>query len=82
MTSVPRGVALLRDPHLNQSTAFTEAEREALGLLGLVPDGLDSEEMQIQRVLNQLAYKPNDMEKYIYLSASAGHRRNALLCAC
>ncbi len=32
MTTKLRGVALLRDPHLNKSTAFTEAEREALGL--------------------------------------------------
>ncbi len=69
MTTKLRGVALLRDPHLNKSTAFTEAEREALGLVGLVPDGLDSEEVQIKRVLQQLAYKPTDMEKYIYLSA-------------
>ena len=69
MTTKLRGVALLRDPHLNKSTAFTDAEREALGLVGLVPDGLDSEEVQIQRVLQQLAYKPTDLEKYIYLSA-------------
>ena len=68
MTSVPRGLALLRDPQLNKSTAFTEAEREALGLLGLLPEGIDSEETQIQRVHIQLSQKPNDLEKYIYLS--------------
>jgi malate dehydrogenase (oxaloacetate-decarboxylating)(NADP+) len=32
------GVELLHDPALNKSTAFTEAERQALGLVGLVPD--------------------------------------------
>src|SRR5271167_1995866 len=64
----PRGLALLRDPHLNKSTAFTEDEREALGLLGLLPEGIDSAEAQIQRVHLQLARKPNDLEKYIYLS--------------
>jgi len=64
----PRGLALLRDPHLNKSTAFTEAEREALGLLGLLPEGIDSAAAQIQRVHLQLARKPNDLEKYIYLS--------------
>ena len=42
MTTTPRGLALLRDPHLNKSTAFTEAEREALGLVGLLPEGIDS----------------------------------------
>ncbi len=32
-----RGEPLLRDPFTNKSTAFTVAEREALGLDGLVP---------------------------------------------
>src|SRR5712692_4732243 len=67
-TSMPRGMALLRDPRLNKSTAFTESEREALGLLGLLPEGIDSEETQIERVRLQLSRKPNDLEKYIYLS--------------
>ena len=34
----PRGVALLRDPLLNKGTAFTEKERDAFGLRGLLPD--------------------------------------------
>jgi len=68
VTNTPRGLALLRDPQLNKSTAFTEAEREALGLLGLLPAGIDSDETQLQRVHLQLAKKPNDLEKYIYLS--------------
>src|SRR5271156_4002038 len=63
-----RGISLLRDPHLNKSTAYSEAEREALGLVGLVPEGIDSEDTQIKRVHLQLAKKPNDLEKYIYLS--------------
>jgi malate dehydrogenase (oxaloacetate-decarboxylating)(NADP+) len=68
MATTLRGLALLRDPQLNKSTAFTESEREALGLLGLLPAGIDSEETQIQRVHLQLSKKPNDLEKYIYLS--------------
>ena len=32
-----RGIELLQDPALNKSTAFTEAEKQALGLVGLVP---------------------------------------------
>ena len=68
MTTTLRGTALLRDPQLNKWTAFTEAEREALGLVGLVPEGVDNEDTQIQRVNLQLSKKPNDLEKYIYLS--------------
>jgi Malic enzyme, N-terminal domain len=68
MATTPRGTVLLRDPRFNKSTAFTEAEREALGLVGLVPEGIDSEETQIQRVLLQLGQKPTDLEKYIFLS--------------
>ena len=68
MTTTLRGVALLRDPQLNKSTAFTEAEREALGLVGLVPEGIDNEDTQIKRALLQLGQKPTDLEKYIFLS--------------
>jgi malate dehydrogenase (oxaloacetate-decarboxylating)(NADP+) len=63
----PRYSSLAR-PRFNKSTAFTEAEREALGIVGLVPEGIDSEETQIQRVLLQLGQKPTDLEKYIFLS--------------
>jgi malate dehydrogenase (oxaloacetate-decarboxylating)(NADP+) len=64
-----RGTALLHSPHLNKSTAFTAAERETLGLVGLLPEGLESAETQIQRVMQQLGHKSTDLDKYIYLSA-------------
>ncbi|MBW4442040.1 MAG: NAD-dependent malic enzyme [Plectolyngbya sp. WJT66-NPBG17] len=64
-----RGYDILHNPHLNKSTAFTEAERESLGLVGLLPEGMESEETQIQRVMQQLGYKATDLDKYIYLSA-------------
>jgi len=62
-----RGVDLLRDPGLNKSTGFTEAERQALGLVGLVPDVTESIETQLSRVLQQLKGKPNDLERFIHL---------------
>jgi hypothetical protein len=37
-----RGIEILHDPRLNKSTGFTEAERRALGLIGLVPDVTES----------------------------------------
>ena len=62
-----RGVELLRDPAVNKSTAFTEGERQALGLVGLVPDATESEDLQLRRVMQQLGHKPTDLERYIYL---------------
>jgi malate dehydrogenase (oxaloacetate-decarboxylating)(NADP+) len=66
-SNAKRGIDLLRDPQLNKFTAFTEAEREALGLIGLLPAAVDSEETQLQRALQQLGQKPTDLERYIYL---------------
>ena len=58
---------MLHDPGLNKSTAFTEAEREELGMTGLLPAGVDTEKMQIQRVMQQFATKSTDLGRYIYL---------------
>ena len=65
--SQKRGIDLLQDPSLNKSTAFSESEKEALGLVGLVPDVTETEDLQLQRVMLQLAEKPTDLERYIYL---------------
>ena len=62
-----QGVELLRNPSLNKATAYTDAERNALGLVGLVPDVTESVETQHARVLWQLEQKTSDLERYIYL---------------
>jgi malate dehydrogenase (oxaloacetate-decarboxylating)(NADP+) len=62
-----RGLQLLETPSLNKGTAFTEAERGALGLEGLLPPAVESMERQTQRALKQLDYKTTDLERYIYL---------------
>lgn len=62
-----RGIDLLHDPKLNKSTDFTEAERQALGLVGLVPDVTESIETQLSRVLQQLKGKPSNLERFIHL---------------
>lgn len=66
--TTPRGHDLLHDPRRNKSTAFSEKEREALGLLGLLPEGVDDLETQLRRALAQLDGKTTDLERYIYLS--------------
>ena len=63
----PTGPELLHDPVLNKGTAFTEKERDALGLRGLLPPVVNSQETQETRVLGNLRQKTTDLEKYIFL---------------
>ena len=67
MTISKRGIELLQDPALNKSTAFTEAEKQAFGIVGLVPDMTESEDLQLSRVNMQLSHKTTDLDRYIYL---------------
>lgn len=68
-SGLPTGVELLRDPSLNKGTAFTEEERDALGLRGLLPPRACGVEEQTVRVLTNFRGKPTDLEKYIYLTS-------------
>lgn len=63
-----RGRALLRDPRWNKSTAFSAIERDELGLVGLLPEGIEDEDRQVQRVVHQLAQASTNLDKYIVLS--------------
>jgi malate dehydrogenase (oxaloacetate-decarboxylating)(NADP+) len=67
MLGFPSGVGLLRDPALNKGTAFTEKERDLLGLRGLLPPRVHSMKEQVLRVLENVRRKPNDIEKYIFM---------------
>ena len=62
-----RGADLLHDPLLNKGTAFTEAERDALGLRGLLPPHVATQDQQLAKILETVRRKPTDLEKYIYL---------------
>jgi malate dehydrogenase (oxaloacetate-decarboxylating)(NADP+) len=64
-----RGPALLHDPLRNKGTAFTEEERDAWGLRGLLPPRVMTMDLQKRRVLENLRRKTSDLEKYIYLVA-------------
>jgi len=67
MLGFPTGVKLIRDPAFNKGTAFTEKEREVLGLRGLLPPKVHTMEEQVLRVLENFRRKPNDIEKYIFM---------------
>jgi malate dehydrogenase (oxaloacetate-decarboxylating)(NADP+) len=73
----PRGIALLRDPLLNKGTGFTDKERDALGLRGLLPATHLKIQAQVDRLLTNLRNLPNDLEKYVALNAL--HDRNETL---
>jgi malate dehydrogenase (oxaloacetate-decarboxylating) len=64
-----RGGAVLAVPLLNRGTAFTLAEREALGLTGLLPEGVSTIEGQLARVYGQYQRQPDDLAKNIFLGA-------------
>jgi len=68
-TRTPRGVALLRDPLYNKGTGFTTRERHVLGLRGLLPPHVHTQEQQAERFLAQMRRKSDDLEKYIDLNA-------------
>jgi malate dehydrogenase (oxaloacetate-decarboxylating)(NADP+) len=74
---VQRGVMLLRDPLLNKGTAFSEGERDTLGLRGLLPAHVLTIEEQAMRIMNNLRRMPDDLEKYVVLNAL--HDRNETL---
>ena len=67
------GMALLQEPRFNKSTAFTAEEREALGLTGLLPDVVESEDIQLKRVLQHLGHKTSEIDRYIYLIGLLDH---------
>ena len=77
MPGLSRGMALLHDPLLNKGTAFTEEERDALGLRGLLPAHVHTQEEQMARVLQQLRRMADPLDRFVALNAL--HDRNEAL---
>ncbi len=74
---IPKGMALLQDPLLNKGTAFTEEERDALGLRGLLPPHVHTQDVQMARVLQYLRPMADPLDKFVALNAL--HDRNEAL---
>jgi malic enzyme len=64
-----RGPSLLNHSMYNKSTGFPREEREAFGLVGLLPDVVSTMEQQAQRVYDNIARKDDPLERYIGLAA-------------
>ncbi|MGG1147199.1 oxaloacetate-decarboxylating malate dehydrogenase [Bacillus wiedmannii] len=72
-----RGVEVLSTPLLNKGVAFTQEEREDLGLKGLLPPAVLTLEEQARRAYEQFCSQPDDLLKNVYLTAL--HDRNEVL---
>ena len=71
------GKNLMTTPQLNKGTAFSQAEREKLGLLGKVPARIETLDEQVDRALYQLSAYTDDLQKHIYLNNL--HDKNQVL---
>ena len=65
----PRGTELLHNALLNKGAGFTETERDALGLRGLLPPRVASFEQQVARVLENVREMPTPLTQYRYLTS-------------
>jgi malate dehydrogenase (oxaloacetate-decarboxylating)(NADP+) len=75
--SIEHGTKLLADPLHNKGTAFTEIERDALGLRGLLPPHIHTQDEQMARFLENMRNLADPLEKFVALSAL--HDRNEAL---
>ena len=64
-----RGFDVLRNKTLNRSIAFGRKERTRLGLHGLLPHRVSTEEQMVERVMVNLERMPRDIDRYMQLSA-------------
>ena len=69
-----RGMAVLTT-QVNRGTAFTMAERDHLGLHGLLPAALETLEQQVARSYEQFKATESDVEKWTFLTTSTRRTR-------
>jgi malate dehydrogenase (oxaloacetate-decarboxylating) len=67
VTTALNGYELLADPRLNKGTAFSESEREAFSLHGLLPPNVSTLDEQVSRRLQALRGYETDLERYAIL---------------
>ncbi len=68
---------MLADPYTNKGTAFTDQERDQLGLHGLLPPVVESLETQVDRIAVEYDAKTDDVERHVFLRAL--QERNSVL---
>ncbi|XP_021765344.1 NADP-dependent malic enzyme-like [Chenopodium quinoa] len=63
--SVASGYSLLRDPHHNKGLAFTEKERDAHYLQGLLPPAVVPQQLQVKKMMNNIRQYQVPLQKYM-----------------
>ncbi len=64
-----KGPTLLNTPLLNKGSAFSQAERHELGLVGLIPPYVATLDEQVIQAYQNYCRKTTDLERYIFLSS-------------
>ncbi|RKP12115.1 hypothetical protein BJ684DRAFT_21322, partial [Piptocephalis cylindrospora] len=59
---------LSSSPYVNQGSATSQEERNALSLQGLMPPGSDNLQIQLRRAFRQLRSKSQHLDKYVFLA--------------
>ncbi len=72
-----RGRHVFADPRINKGTAFNAAERQELGLVGIMPPRILRLDEQAVRSYEQFRKQPTDLAKNVFLTAL--HDRNDVL---
>jgi len=68
MEKEKKSLEVLNDKSINRGTTFKKNEREKLGLRGLLPYAIFTEEVQLKRVMNALRRLSTDLERYSSLT--------------
>ena len=76
-TPAPAIPDVLEDPILDKGTAFTESERDTLGLTGRLPSAVLTLDQQAQRAYQQMLRQGDDLAKNVYMEQL--HDRNEVL---
>ena len=63
--SVASGYTLLRDPHHNKGLAFSEKERDAHYLRGLLPPAVVSQDLQVKKIMHNLRQYSVPLQRYM-----------------
>ncbi|KAL7152441.1 hypothetical protein ABFS83_04G097300 [Erythranthe nasuta] len=63
--TVASGYPLLRDPHYNKGLAFTEKERDAHFLRGLLPPVVISQSLQVKKMMHNMRQYQVPLQRYM-----------------